>query len=560
MRMTAIAIFGLALGLTPRCGDAGAAPGPFASDQHIVYSDGLHSENTEMIRLGKRILLMFRGGEEGQIGSARARLEIFESRDRGKTFALLSEVNASNLPGDRDIRDPKFVQMGDSLFLYAISRLPGFHYRDLGGQAWTVRSESSDGGRTWTPPVRTYADVTNGAETFWGFWRYTTRKYKAAGKRKQTLYATGYTDFDMAVGFFASDDGVVWEKRSTIIDAYDDVPSEAELQFFGKNGETAVALVRLDNQDILADGQTAICTSQDPFTVWECGRRIEQRLDGPTWIVREDQGQQRSFVFARKHLPCTFKRTAVYELRGDLSDPQAPIEVCEIQEVKSSGDTAYTSLAPLDRDRYLLAWYSSPVDQELPWFQGISSPSDIWLADVDFARAPASCTHPVPERGCEPPPLPAGGQVFDVSGRHLLTLAPVIWPSEPVFFAAEIEVHGASLDLTLQPLDRVTQVPVGAPWVATDAVIASDGSFKADFGTQALPAEAYPLLNDPLLTVNECILSGKTISEDGFCGNVGGYAQVLGVHVSDRVRLEGTTFGAVRITGDPLPTPVSGCP
>ena len=88
----------------------------------------------------------------------------------------------------------------------------------------------------------------------------------------------------------------------------------------------------------------------------------------------------------------------------------------------------------------------------------------------------------------------------------------------------------------------------------------SDGSFKADFGTQALPAEAYPLLNDPLLTVNECILTGKTISEDGFCGNVGGYAQVLGVHVSDRVRLEGTTFGAVRITGDPLPTPVSGCP
>jgi len=68
-----------------------------------------------------------------------------------------------------------------------------------------------------------------------------------------------------------------------------------------------------------------------------------------------------------------------------------------------------------------------------------------------------------------------GGQVFDVSGRHLLTLAPVIWPSEPVFIAAEIEVHGASLDLTLQPLDRVTQVPVGAPWVATDAVIASGG-------------------------------------------------------------------------------------
>jgi len=66
----------------------------------------------------------------------------------------------------------------------------------------------------------------------------------------------------------------------------------------------------------------------------------------------------RSFVFARKHLPCTFKRTAVYELRGDLTDPSAAIEVCEIQELKSSGDTAYTSLAPLSRNRSLLAWYS----------------------------------------------------------------------------------------------------------------------------------------------------------------------------------------------------------
>src|SRR5262245_9424453 len=219
-------MMGLSIVLAGGGGAASATPASFVTDQRIVYSDGLHSENTEMIRLGKRILLMFRGGEEGQIGSARARLKIFESRDRGKTFTLLSEVNASSLPGDRDIRDPKFVQMGDKLFLYAISRLPGFHYRDLGGEAWTVRRESSDGGRTWTAPVKTFADGTGDDETFWGFWRHTLRKYKESGKRKRTLYATGYTDFDTAVGFFASDDGITWEKRSTIIDNYDDVPSE----------------------------------------------------------------------------------------------------------------------------------------------------------------------------------------------------------------------------------------------------------------------------------------------------------------------------------------------
>lgn len=539
---------------------ARGAPQSFATRQRIVYSDGLHSENTEMLRVGGRILLIFRGGETGQIGSERARIKVFESRDRGRTFDLLSEVNANGLPGGRDIRDPKLVAIGDTLFLYAISRLPGFHYRDAGGEAWTVRAESNDGGRTWTAPVKTYADVdAGGVETFWGFWRFTERRYREAGERRRTLFATGYQDFDQAVALFASDDGVRWEKRATIIASYTDVPSEAELQFFGKNHDVAVALVRLDNQDILADGQTAICTSRAPFTAWECGRRIEQRLDGPTWIVRRARGRVRSFVFARKHLPCTWKRTAIYELRGDLTDPASPVEVCEIQELQSSGDTAYTSLAPLSRHRALLAWYSSPVDRELPWFEGISSPSDIWLAEVDFRRTPARCTPPPPERLCEAPPIPSA-TAADVSGSHLLTLAPVIWPARTLTFRAEVQLHDGRLDLGLQPLDDVSKAPVGAPWTVADVALGADGRFTARLGSQVVPLEAYRFLNDPLLTVHELVLSGVTTSGDGFCGSITGYAQVYGEDASDRIRLEGSTFGAVRITGESLPSPVGSCP
>jgi len=546
------------------CGDSDSpettAPTSFVSNQRIVYTDGLHSENTEMIRLGDRILLIFRGGETGQVGSAQAHINVFESTDNGRSFAPISEVNANSLPGGRDIRDPKLVEMNGTLSLYAISRLPGAHYRDMFGEAWTIRADSTDGGHTWTLPVKTYEDVKpGGAETFWGFWRFTKRQYTDAGTRRETLFATGYNDGDTAVALFASDDGVHWEKRSTIIMSYDDVPSEAELQFFGDNHDKAVALVRLDNQDILADGQTAICTSSDPFTTWECGRRIEQRLDGPTWIVRTQAGAARSFVFARKHLPCTFKRTAIYELRGDLTDPAAPIEVCEIQDVKSSGDTAYTSLAPLTADQYLLAWYSSDVTHELPWLQGQFSPSDIWLANIDFNQAPAACTHPQPERACEPSALPASTRVFDVTGSYRLTLAPVIWPAEPVLFDAEISVHGSTLDLTLQLLDQVAQTPLGSPWVLTNLPIAADGSFTADFGTRPVPAKAYPILNDPFLTVHEFVFTGKTVSADSFCGNVSGYGQVLGTRVSDRIRLEGSTFGAIRITGTAPPTPVSSC-
>jgi hypothetical protein len=43
--------------------------------------------------------------------------------------------------------------------------------------------------------------------------------------------------------------------------------------------------------------------------------------------------------------------------------------------------------------------------------------------------------------------------------------------------------------------------------------------------------------------------------ERRFLRSVGGYGQGFGTQPSDRVRLEGSTFGPVRLTGDALPTP-----
>jgi hypothetical protein len=147
-----------------------------------------------------------------------------------------------------------------------------------------------------------------------------------------------------------------------------------------------------------------------------------------------------------------------------------------------------------------------------------------------------------------------------VSGAHLLTLAPVIWPAQVLSFRADVQVHDASLDLSLQPLDGVSKLPVGTPWTATGVALSPGGTFTAAFARQSMPPEAYPLLNDPFLTVNEFVLGGVTTSTDGFCGFISGYAQVLGMQPSDRIRLEGSTFGAARIIGDALPAPVSSCP
>ncbi len=550
------------------------ASAPMVSNQRIEYADELHNENTEMIRLDDRILLAFRGGERGQIGSDRAVILVFESTDDGQTFEYISEVTmppeGSDEPGaGRDIRDPKFVKMGDKLFMYSIARLPGFTYRDLFKDSWTVRAESVDGGRTWTKPVQTYVPE---GPLRWGFWRFTKRQYEEGGESRETLYATAYSDGDDHVAFFASEDGVDWQFVSYIIENnWPDAPSEAELNFFGDNDEIAVSVVRLDNQGNLEDGESAICTSLAPFADWECGRRVEQRLGGPTWIVRRDGNEIRNFIFARKHLECTFKRTAVYEIVGDLTDPDAPVQMCEIQELRSSGDTAYTALVPITDDRWLLSWYSTPPERELAWLEGQFEPSDIWLADVHFSRAPRECVTPVKAGPCPPAELPAGTEVFDASGPYLMTVSPVIWPANELSFRADLAVHDTTVDLTLQPLDIDNEEPVGdpmdedelsrVPWVLTDLPIEDDGSFVADFGKRNLPWRAYPIVDvDTPFPLESFVVTAKTVSDDVFCGGVTGHAQFLTQYPADRINLDGSTFGAVRIEGETLPEAQSACP
>ena len=346
---------------------ADVAHGPKATtglvtNQRIVYKDGLHNENTDLIAWQGKTWLVFRGGESSQVGSPIARLKVFQSVDLGDSVTMTAEIF---MPG-RDIRDPKFLIQDGKLVLYAISRVPGGHLRDADGLAWTVRTESSDGIH-WTAPVQIYDEK-------WGFWRY--------ADHGGLTYATAYNDGDTQVALLSSADGKAWQKVSLIVDSKPDVPSEAELQFFG---DTAVSLVRMDNgTSLLDEGHTAVCVALPPYATWDCGRVLDKRLDGPKWFAWEN----RQFVMARKHLDDGRKRTALYELHGVLSDPKAAVTLQELAEFKSAGDTAYVGVLPMGGSQFLVSWYSSDVPTDEIWASGMFTPSEIWLAWVDLAFAP----------------------------------------------------------------------------------------------------------------------------------------------------------------------------
>ncbi len=578
------AFFIVVVGMTA-CGDDGAIPtgeaaaglsvtGPIRN-QRTVFSDGLHNENTEMLRLADgSLLLAFRGGSVAQTGLGS--IIIFRSTDDLATPCpgpfCVKTATVSVL--DRDIRDPKLVEFDGRLFLYAISRVDGLGVRDLFSQSWTVRSESTDGGATWTAPVKTLEERFLGFEQFWGGWRFVKRSYKQGRHRKERLYMTAYNDLNSAVALFSSDDGRSWHKRGEIIRNVQKVPSETEFVFFGNNNRRGVALIRQDDEGFLTDGHTEICYGTAPVRdtpalpwTWDCRYRLDARLDGPGTLVTRRGRHRRVFVAAREHQACTKKRTALYELR-DLFDPDTRPAICKIAEVDGVGDTAYTAWAPVlngGDEEYLLSWYSSPID--LPWLEGQFAPSDILVANVDLSRTFEFCVPPVSDTGCQQPVLPPS-QPADLTGIYLLTVQTVHWSGESgvpnfVFFVAT--VADDPLTVSLQPIDQLEFLvwsritPVGPPLSPVSIQRDPDGRFVADFGDIQLPAAAFPLLDETLpLNLKRFVIEAVATGPQQWCGGLDAVVQVL-PGPSNVLLLEGSQFGTVPF-GPAGPTGIStGC-
>jgi hypothetical protein len=368
----------IVLALLAACG-GGSHPG-WLSDARVVV-DGVHAvasdcrtqicvhnENTDLTVFEGATYLVHRTATS-QILGPNSSLRVLRSSDHGSDWQLLAVIPA---PEGRDLRDPSFYQVGGKLAIKALTRRQVVTLRDSDTDTIAVASVSPDGGRTWGPlaPI--------GPER-WSFWRI---RDDARGVH----YTAAYEDGDRSVELFTSADGTHWTGVSRIYGRAEDTPLETELVFVPSG--KLLALVRLDGNDAELFGnagrlRTKVCWAAPPFSTWDCSRELRGvRLDGP--VAFFDRG--RLFAVARKHLlePAARKRTALYELTGDLDG--GDLAIAERGELPSAGDTAYAGVAPIERDRYLVTWYSSRLSADEPWLVGALGPTDIWQATLDLSQ------------------------------------------------------------------------------------------------------------------------------------------------------------------------------
>lgn len=142
----------------------------------------------------------------------------------------------------------------------------------------------------------------------------------------------------------------------------------------------------------------------------------------------------------------------------------------------------------------------------------------------------------------------------NVDGEWLLAVRPASVGKINILFRTTFDLtpvteNTGRISISAQPLTVADQTPVGVPLTAADQDVRSDASFEAPL-IGLLPGAANPVIEGSNAAINGTLF-GQLRSADFICGTLAGTAGSLS--------LEGTTWAAVRITGDTLPEPVVRC-
>jgi len=329
---------------------------------------GRSNNNLDIARLGDLFFLAFRTAPH-HWASDGARLYVLSSPDREHwtreaTFDL----------DQRDLREPRFLVLGDSIFFYFFEA----EDRPTGFAPITIRASRRGPDGRWSDPVPIF-------EPGHVDWRAKVRSGRALMSVYYGRELYGEPGAQRRMRLLTSDDGLEWRSLSG-----DESPARpggtSEAAFELDEAGNLVALVRVEARGAL------VCTAPAGRLMrWDCdetpyrhdspllfrygGRTFalaRRSLGGPIERGPDWWPPQMRFLWAQLRYWVTRKRTTLYEV---LPDERRTVPLLDLP---SRGDTAFAGIVPLGDGRFWVANYTSPLDGiDPPWVVGQARPTEI---------------------------------------------------------------------------------------------------------------------------------------------------------------------------------------
>jgi hypothetical protein len=417
MRASSTCLGGLVVVLATNCGTPRPAPVPTPSDDpadyavdpsveyepqvsdpvFVVPSRALPSEAKPLLAANNNLDLRFFQGRlylawrtaPDHFASTETRLHLVSSPDEGQSWRYETTVAMGT-----DLREPHFLDVGGVL---------RFHFFQAGVDRFSFEPKAMwrmarlpDAG--WSEP-ETWGDR---GEISWDL-----KVRNGVGYRTSYVgphYVLGDADGGIELRFTQSQDGTQWspgEAGAAGGAVYRGGVSEAGFEFDAEGNLWAVT--RNEDGDSTGFGSQVCFAAKGQLGAWTCSARSDpERYDSPRMLrhgkdlyllARRDVGgpfdQGRpGLTFAQAQLQYLAeystrpKHFALYRL-----DTQAR-KVVWLKDLPGQGDTAFAGIARLDAHRFLVANYTSPLNQpeSITWLQGqvCDCGTKIYLTTLEF--------------------------------------------------------------------------------------------------------------------------------------------------------------------------------
>jgi hypothetical protein len=320
-----------------------------------AVADGAHNSNADLT-FWRGWFYLCHQTSPYHLGSRRSRLLLWRSRD-ARAWELVREFKAER----GEYRDPKFAQIHDRLFIYALPNLTLM--AEPVTTVWTV----SDDGESWREPVEV-------DHPGWLFWRPKTRD-------GETWYVTAYWNKHGKSCLLRSGDGERWSMVSSIYEGERNDETDFEFLPDGRILSTA-RLEGTGNEWGDANAATLISVAEPPYERWSYERSGVTRLDGPclfpyngrVYAVGRYQATRAPRVVEQGGL-FSRKRTSLF-LVGESS-------LRYLTDLPSAGDTSYAGIV-VQGDELYASYYTSPPERDYTWILGMFRPSRIRMARISL--------------------------------------------------------------------------------------------------------------------------------------------------------------------------------